>query len=59
MNLPHLFLADLPPEAEITPALVRDACIAVKRNRATWLARRKTQELVELVAFAAERWQQP
>jgi hypothetical protein len=59
MNLPQLFLADLPPEAEITPALLRDACIAVKRNRATWLARRKTQELVELVAFAAERWQQP
>lgn len=59
MNLPQLFLADLPPEAEITPALVRDACIAVKRNRATWLCHHRTQELVELIAFAAERWQQP
>lgn len=58
MNLPQLFLADLPPEAVLTPALVRDACIAVKRNRAQWLAHRKTQELVELVAYAAERWQQ-
>ncbi len=59
MNLPHLFLADLPPEAVMTPALVRDAGIAVKRNRAQWLAHRKTQELVELVAFAAERWLAP
>lgn len=56
MNLPHLFLADLPPEAVLTPALVRDACIAVKRNRATWLVHRRTQELVELLAYAGERW---
>jgi Acyl-CoA reductase (LuxC) len=59
MNLPHLFLADLPPEAVLTPTLVRDACIAIKRNRATWLAARPTQELVELLAYAAERWLQP
>lgn len=59
MNLPQIFLADLPLEAVLKPALVRDACIAVKRNRAQWLARRKTQEVVELVAYAAERWQQP
>lgn len=59
MNLPHLFLADLPPEAVLTPALVRDAGIAIKRNRVQWLAQRKTQELVELIAFAAERWLLP
>ena len=59
MNLPHLFLADLPPEAVLTPGLVREACIAVKRNRAAWLASRPTQELVELIAFAAERWMAP
>ena len=59
MNLPGLFLADLPPEAVLTPALVRDAAIAIKRNRARWLAQRKTQELVELVAYAAERWLDP
>ena len=59
MNLPHLFLADLPPEAAFTPALVRDAGIAIKRNRSQWLAHRKTPELVELIAFAAERWLQP
>jgi hypothetical protein len=59
LNLPQLFLADLPPEAVLTPTLVRDACIAVKRNRATWLLHRRTQELIELLAYAAERWQQP
>lgn len=59
MILPQLFLADLPSEAVLTPQLIRDACIAVKRNRANWLAQRRTQELVELVAFAAERWMQP
>jgi len=59
MHLPNLFLADLPPEAAITPQLVREACVAVKRNRANWLAHRRTQELVELLAYAAERWMQP
>lgn len=59
MILPQLFLADLPSDAVLTPQLIRDACIAVKRNRANWLAHRRTQELVELVAFAAERWMQP
>ncbi|HTH46622.1 MAG TPA: acyl-CoA reductase [Candidatus Limnocylindria bacterium] len=59
MNLPGLFLADLPPEAVITPALVRDAAIAIKRNRARWLAQRKTQELAEMIAYTAERWLDP
>ena len=59
MNLPNLFLADLPREAVLTPSLVRDACIAVKRNRAAWLATRPVQELVELLAYAAERWREP
>ena len=59
MNLPHLFLADMPPEAVLTPALIRDACIAVKRNRATWLRARPTQELVELLAYCGERWLTP
>ncbi|HAB16405.1 MAG TPA: acyl-CoA reductase [Verrucomicrobiota bacterium] len=59
MSLPNLFLADLPPEATLTPGLIREACVAVKRNRATWLANRRTQELVELLAYTAERWLEP
>ncbi len=58
-TLPNLFLADLPPEAALTPALVRDACISVKRNQAQWLLRRRTQEMVDLVAYNADRWLQP
>lgn len=58
-QLPQLFLADLPAEALVTPALVREACSAVKRNRARWLVRRTAQELVEFLAFAAERWLRP
>lgn len=59
MNIPNLFLADLPPEATLSPQLIRDACIAVKRNRASWLQHRRTQELIELLAYAAERFLQP
>jgi hypothetical protein len=59
MHLPNLFLADLPPEAVLTPSLVREACLAVKRNRTQWLTRRTSQELVELLAYNAERWLTP
>lgn len=59
MSLPNLFLADLPPEAALTPHLIQEACVAIKRNRANWLLQRSTQELVELLAYAAERWLQP
>ncbi len=57
-SLPHLFLADLPPEAPLTPSLVRDACISVKRNRAQWLLPRRTSELVDIIAYNADRWLQ-
>ena len=56
--LPNLFLADLPPEAPLTPSLVRDACISVKRNRTQWLLPRRTSELVDLIAYNADRWLQ-
>ena len=59
MHFPELFLADRPPGAPTTPAFIREACIAIKRNRVHWLAHRKTQELIELIAFAAERWREP
>ena len=34
MNLPAYFLADLPPEAALTPAMVNAACDTLRRNRA-------------------------
>ena len=38
MNLPNYFLADLPPEATLSPAMVTEACQTLKRNRAQYLA---------------------
>ncbi len=38
MNLPDYFLADLPPEATLSPAMIAAACDALKRNREKFLA---------------------
>jgi hypothetical protein len=58
MNLPNYFLADLPPEATLTSAMIGEACQTLKRNRATYLAGRSTQSLVELLSGVAESWLQ-
>lgn len=57
-QLPNLFLADLGPGLSLSPATIRDACFAVRRNRADWLARQRTRNLVELIAYTAEQWLQ-
>jgi len=46
VNLPNYFLADLPPEATLTPAIVSEACQTLKRNREQYLARRTTAGLI-------------
>jgi hypothetical protein len=33
MNLPNYFLADLPPEAALSPTMIAEACQTLKRNR--------------------------
>jgi hypothetical protein len=38
MNLPNYFLADLPPEATLSPAMIAEACQTLKRNREHYLA---------------------
>ena len=38
MNLPNYFLADLPPEATLSPAMISEACQTLKRNREQYLA---------------------
>ena len=43
MNLPNYFLADLPPEATLSPAMITEACQTLKRNRERYLASRSTQ----------------
>lgn len=56
MDLPNYFLADLPPEATLSAAMISEACQTLKRNRETYLARRSLQSMVSFVASLAENW---
>jgi hypothetical protein len=56
MNLPNYFLADLPPEAPLTPGLITEACQTLKRNRAKYLAVRSAQSLIRTLARVGENW---
>ena len=59
MNLPDFYLADLPPEAVLSPKMIADACHALKRNREKFLAARPTDEIVKILCEVAAEWQQP
>ena len=59
MNLPNYFLADLPPEATLSPAMITEACQTLKRNRAQYLAQRPTHSLVHLLCEVAGAWLKP
>lgn len=59
MNLPNYFLADLPPEATLSPAMISEACQTLKRNRENYLANRSTQSLVNFLSELAENWLTP
>ena len=56
MNLPNYFLADLPPEAPLSPKMIAEACIALKRNRKKFLRSRKTDEMVKILCEVAADW---
>lgn len=58
-NLPNYFLADLPAEAELSAAMIAEACQTLKRNREHYLAHRSTASLVRLLGDVAENWLQP
>lgn len=58
MNLPNYFLADLPPEATLTPGMIEDACRTLKRNRELYLAGRSTGALIRALSETAENWLQ-
>lgn len=59
MNLPNYFLADLPPDAALSPAMIAEACRTLKRNREQYLRPRSTGSMVKLLCEAAEGWLQP
>ena len=56
MNLPNYFLADLPPEADLSPAMITEACLSLKRNRAHYLAVRDTPSVLRTLVRAGEDW---
>lgn len=59
MNLPSYFLADLPPEATLSPAMISEACVTLKRNRETYLATRSTGSLINVISGVAADWLRP
>jgi glycosyltransferase involved in cell wall biosynthesis len=59
MNLPNYFLADLPPEATLSSAMITEACQTLKHNREQYLAHRSTQTLVNCLSGLAASWLQP
>jgi hypothetical protein len=59
MNLPNYFLADLPPEAILSPVMIAEACQTLKRNREHYLAVRSTDSLVKILDEVAVGWLQP
>ena len=58
MNLPNYFLADLPPEATLSPAMISEACQTLKRNREQYLSNRSTSAIVNLLADLGDSWLQ-
>ncbi len=59
MNLPNYFIADLPPEATLSPAMILEACQTLKRNRDQYLAHRSLPSMVTLLAKLAQNWLEP
>jgi hypothetical protein len=59
MNLPSYFLADLPPEAELTPGLITEACQTLKRNRQRFLEGRTTESIIRVLDRLGRDWQSP
>jgi hypothetical protein len=58
MNLPNYFLADLPAEATLSPAMISEACQTLKRNRERYLLNRSTENLIKILSNVADGWLQ-
>src|SRR5476651_1524503 len=56
MNLPNYFLADLPPEATLSPTMIAEACQTLKRNRERYLMNRSTEGLIKVLNGVADGW---
>jgi Acyl-CoA reductase (LuxC) len=56
VNLPNYFLADLPPEATLSPTMIAEACQTLKRNREHYLLNRSTESLIKVLSNVADSW---
>ena len=56
--LPNYYLADLPANAPMSPQIIRDACLNLKRNREKFLASRTTSMMVRLLSEVGDQWLQ-
>jgi hypothetical protein len=59
MKLPNYFLADLPREATLSPSLLSEACLTLKRNRETYLMHRSTEQIIRVLVEVAAGWLEP
>ena len=55
-ELPNYFLADLPREAELTPALITEACQTLTRNADQYLAGRATDSIIRILERLGRDW---
>ena len=56
MTLPNYFLADLPPEAILTPQLISAACQSIRKNRGRFISELQQERIVRCLAQAAMNW---
>jgi hypothetical protein len=56
VNLPNYFLADLPPEATLSPTMISEACQTLRRNREHYLINRPTESLIRVLSNVADGW---
>jgi hypothetical protein len=58
-TLPNYFLADLPPEAVLSPRIITEAIETLRRNREKFLMSRTTENIVSVLSEVAVEWLRP
>ena len=56
MNLPNYFIADLPPETRLSPAIIDSACQTLRKNRERFLAGKSVGSLVDMLSELSSNW---
>ncbi|MBR90822.1 MAG: hypothetical protein CMO66_06085 [Verrucomicrobiales bacterium] len=56
LDLPNYFLIDIPIEARLNPAMLREALRQIKRNRRQYIRDMSTDDVVKILARLADNW---